>query len=149
MSSGGVDKNVTRKSLLSLLLQNETKAASNQLKDKDEEQAAAVSKVLSPFEQARALSFRAQQLSYGAKPHVEVPDGVYDSFQIATLELQQNKLRISLRRFDPCGAHEDVDVDTLIKPQTMYPDPTKPVLLDNGGGGGGGGGDEDKAKEDN
>lgn len=92
---------------------------------------AAVSRVLSPFEQARALSFRAQQLSYGAKPHVDVPYGVYDSFQIAALELQQNQLRISLRRFDPSGAHKDVDVDTLIKPQTMYPDPTKPVSFND------------------
>ena len=98
---------------------------------KDGTKGGAVSRVLSPFEQARALSFRAQQLSYGAKPHVDVPDGVYDSFQIATLELQQNQLRISLRRFDPSGAHKDVDVDTLIKPQTMYPDPTKPVSFNN------------------
>lgn len=58
------------------------------------------------FERARILGTRASQLSHGAPPQIEVPEGVIDSLRIAIMELDQNQIPFVIRRPLPDGTSE-------------------------------------------
>ncbi len=58
------------------------------------------------FERARVLGTRASQLSHGAPPQIEVPEGTIDSLKIAIMELEQNQIPFVIRRPLPDGSSE-------------------------------------------
>ena len=61
---------------------------------------------LTRYELTSVLGTRAQQLDGGAPALVSVPANVMDGYQIARLELQQQKLPFIIRRPLPNGTHE-------------------------------------------
>lgn len=61
---------------------------------------------LTKYEKARILGQRAKQIEIGAKPFVQVPENVIDSYIIAELELQQKRIPFIIRRPIPGGACE-------------------------------------------
>jgi DNA-directed RNA polymerase I, II, and III subunit RPABC2 len=65
------------------------------------------------FEQARVIGTRAVQLSNGAPPQIELPDGLIDSMKIAELELQNNQIPFIIRRPLPDGTSEYWPVNEL------------------------------------
>jgi len=61
---------------------------------------------LTRYELTSVLGTRAQQLDGGAPALVRVPPDIIDGYQIARLELQQQKLPFIIRRPLPNGTHE-------------------------------------------
>ena len=61
---------------------------------------------LTNYEKAKIVSFRASQISSGAKPYILVPEGVTDSYQIAILELEAKRLPFIVKRPLPDGSFE-------------------------------------------
>lgn len=61
---------------------------------------------LTNYERTKCLSFRASQISSGAKPYILVPEGVTDSYEIAKMELAAKRLPFILRRPLPDGSYE-------------------------------------------
>jgi DNA-directed RNA polymerase I, II, and III subunit RPABC2 len=61
---------------------------------------------LTKYERARILGQRAKQIETGARPFVNVPENVIDSYVIAELELQQKRIPFIIRRPIPGGACE-------------------------------------------
>jgi DNA-directed RNA polymerase I, II, and III subunit RPABC2 len=61
---------------------------------------------ITQYEFTKAISFRASQLSNGAKPYILVPEGVTDSYQIAKMELQAKRLPFIFKRPLPNGQYE-------------------------------------------
>ena len=61
---------------------------------------------LTKYEKARILGQRAKQIETGARPFVNVPENVIDSYVIAELELQQKRIPFIIRRPIPGGACE-------------------------------------------
>lgn len=61
---------------------------------------------LTKYEKARILGQRAKQIETGARPFVNVPENVIDSYVIAELELQQKRIPFIVRRPIPGGACE-------------------------------------------
>jgi DNA-directed RNA polymerase subunit K/omega len=61
---------------------------------------------LTKYEKARILGQRAKQIETGARPFVNVPENVIDSYIIAELELQQKRIPFIIRRPIPGGACE-------------------------------------------
>jgi len=61
---------------------------------------------LTKYEKARILGQRAKQVESGAKPFINVPENIVDSYIIAELELQQKKIPFIIRRPIPGGACE-------------------------------------------
>lgn len=61
---------------------------------------------LTNYERTKCISFRASQLSNGAKPYMLVPEGVSDSAEIATMELEAKRLPYILKRPLPDGTFE-------------------------------------------
>lgn len=61
---------------------------------------------LTKYERTRILGQRAKQIENGAKPFVNVPDNIIDSYIIAELELQQKRIPFIIRRPLPCGGCE-------------------------------------------
>jgi DNA-directed RNA polymerase subunit K/omega len=76
--------------------------------------------LLTKYEEARAIAVRAQQLSLGAEPHIQVPASIHDSLVIAQMELNANCLRLNLRRFSPSCAETDVSVDKLVRADALF-----------------------------
>ncbi len=62
--------------------------------------------MLTKFERAKVIGFRAQQLAYGARPMIEVPSHISDVVEIAELELKMKKLPFIVRRPLPDGSSE-------------------------------------------
>jgi DNA-directed RNA polymerase I, II, and III subunit RPABC2 len=62
--------------------------------------------ILTRYEVTKILSFRASQISNGAKPYILVPEGVTETYQIAKLELQSKRLPYILKRPLPNGQYE-------------------------------------------
>jgi DNA-directed RNA polymerase I, II, and III subunit RPABC2 len=52
------------------------------------------------------MSFRASQVSNGAMPYIEVPEGVTDSYIIAKMELEAKRLPFIVKRPLPDGNFE-------------------------------------------
>jgi len=68
---------------------------------------------LTKYEKTRILGQRAKQIENGAKPFVNVPETIIDSYIIAELELQQKKIPFIIRRPLPSGAFEYWNVKDL------------------------------------
>ena len=71
---------------------------------------------LTKYEKARVLGTRALQISMNAPVHVDV-QGETDPLKIASMELDQKKLPLIIRRFLPDGPFEDWAVEELIQPK--------------------------------
>ena len=69
---------------------------------------------LTRFERARIIGARALQLSLGAPTLIPVSEGVTDAIMMATYELEQKVLPISLRRVLPNGQYQDIPVKWLL-----------------------------------
>jgi len=61
---------------------------------------------LTKYEATRIIGFRANQLSQGAQPFINVPDHVSDVREIARLELSAGRLPFILKRPLPDGSYE-------------------------------------------
>jgi DNA-directed RNA polymerase I, II, and III subunit RPABC2 len=61
---------------------------------------------LTLFEKTKILGFRANQLSQGARPYIDVPEYVTKAIEIAHLELEQRRLPFILKRPMPDGSFE-------------------------------------------
>jgi len=62
--------------------------------------------LLTKYEKTRILGQRAKQIECGAIPLVQVPPNIVDSYLIAKLELEQNKIPFIIRRPLPNGGME-------------------------------------------
>lgn len=62
--------------------------------------------LMTRYEITKVISFRASQVSNGAKPYILVPEGVTDAYQIAKLELKAKRLPYILKRPLPNGTYE-------------------------------------------
>jgi len=61
---------------------------------------------LTSYERTKIMSFRASQVSNGAMPYIEVPEGVTDSYIIAKMELEAKRLPFIVKRPLPDGNFE-------------------------------------------
>ncbi len=61
---------------------------------------------LTKYEATRIIGFRANQLSQGAQPFINVPEHVSDVREIARLELAANRLPFIVKRPLPDGSYE-------------------------------------------
>lgn len=61
---------------------------------------------LTQYERTKIIGLRANQLSQGARPYIQVPEYVTDVSEIARLELQARRLPFIIRRPMPDGTHE-------------------------------------------
>ena len=62
--------------------------------------------LLTKYEKTRILGQRAKQIECGAISLVQVPPNIVDSYLIAKLELEQNKIPFIIRRPLPNGGME-------------------------------------------
>jgi DNA-directed RNA polymerase I, II, and III subunit RPABC2 len=69
---------------------------------------------LTNYEKTKIISFRASQISNGAKPYILVPEGVNDSYQIAVLELEAKRLPFIVKRPLPDGTFETWRLSDLL-----------------------------------
>jgi DNA-directed RNA polymerase I, II, and III subunit RPABC2 len=53
---------------------------------------------LTNYERTKCISYRASQICNGARPYVEVPDGVTDAYEIAKMELKAKRLPFIIKR---------------------------------------------------
>ena len=65
---------------------------------------------ITKYEKARVLPIRATQIAHGSKPKVELPKGMIDPLEIATLEFEKGVLDLVIERNLPSG--EKVYVST-------------------------------------
>jgi DNA-directed RNA polymerase I, II, and III subunit RPABC2 len=65
------------------------------------------------FEKARVIGARALQISMGAPLLVKQPEGVTGSIELASIELQEGVLPITIRRTLPDGKYQDVPIQWL------------------------------------
>lgn len=68
---------------------------------------------LTKYEKARILGARALQISLGAPIMIDL-EGQTDALDIASKELRERKIPITIRRYLPSGKHEDWHLDELI-----------------------------------
>lgn len=61
---------------------------------------------LTNYEMTKCISYRASQISSGAKPYILVPEGVTDAHEIAEMELRAKRLPYILKRPLPDGSFE-------------------------------------------
>ena len=61
---------------------------------------------LTNYERTKCISFRASQISNGAKPYILVPEGVTDSYEIAKMEIEAKRLPFIIKRPMPDGSFE-------------------------------------------
>ncbi|AAK39911.1 DNA-DIRECTED RNA POLYMERASES I, II, AND III 15 KD POLYPEPTIDE(RPABC6) (nucleomorph) [Guillardia theta] len=69
--------------------------------------------ILTKYEKARILGARALQISMGAPILTEV-NTLSDSLDIASKELYERKIPITIRRYLPNGRYEDWKIEELI-----------------------------------
>ncbi len=72
------------------------------------------SKYMTKFELTSILSIRTQQIARGSPLLIELSDNITDPFEIAKLELQQNKCPLIIRRYDSNHKYIDVKINDLI-----------------------------------
>jgi DNA-directed RNA polymerase I, II, and III subunit RPABC2 len=53
---------------------------------------------LTNYERTKCISYRASQICNGARPYIEVPDGVTDAYEIAKIELKAKRLPFIIKR---------------------------------------------------
>ena len=61
---------------------------------------------LTNYERTKCISFRASQISNGAKPYIKIPPGVTDSYEIAKMELEHKRLPFIIKRPVSDGSFE-------------------------------------------
>jgi len=61
---------------------------------------------LTKYELARVLGERAMQINAGGKPYIDLEEGVFDGYTIATMELSQKKIPFIVKRPLPNGGCE-------------------------------------------
>jgi len=66
---------------------------------------------LTRFEKARIMGARALQLSLGAPPFIEIPEGAKTSLDIALEELEQRIIPIIIRRSLPNGDYQNIPIN--------------------------------------
>jgi len=66
---------------------------------------------LTKFEKARIIGARALQLSNGAPPFIQIPDGVTASFDLAVAELEKRVIPITIRRVLPNGDFQNIPLE--------------------------------------
>ena len=66
---------------------------------------------LTKFEKARIIGARALQLSQGAPPFIQIPDGVSASFDLAVAELKKFVIPITIRRVLPNGDFQNIPLE--------------------------------------
>ena len=71
-------------------------------------------RILTKYEKARILGLRALQISSGSPVLVSVPDNMTDCLKIATLELEQRKIPMKLKRILPDGSFEYWCIEDMI-----------------------------------
>ncbi len=67
------------------------------------------------FEKARIIGARSLQIAMGAPPFVPLEGGYRGAIEIATAELDEDALPVSIRRSLPNGATQDIPIAALIK----------------------------------
>ena len=72
---------------------------------------------MTKYERARVLGTRALQISMGAPVMVDL-DGETDPLKIATMELNDKKIPMIVRRYLPDGSHEDWKIEELLNPSS-------------------------------
>jgi len=92
-------------------------------KDKTYERLESRKRISSPMmtthELTKIIGIRAQQLSCGMNPMVNVSPDIMDTKFIAIQELLQKKMPLILRRFLPNDLYEDWRIEDLIIPKTI------------------------------
>ena len=68
---------------------------------------------ITKYEKAKIIGFRAQQLSKGAAPSIDIGEE-YNPYNIALMELEQNKLPLMIKRKLPNGSVEYWKTNELI-----------------------------------
>jgi len=61
---------------------------------------------LTKYEKTKVISLRARQIEEGARPYIEVPEGMTESYKIAMEELNQKKIPFIIKRPLPDGTFE-------------------------------------------
>jgi DNA-directed RNA polymerase I, II, and III subunit RPABC2 len=61
---------------------------------------------LTQYERTKIIGMRANQLSQGARPYIQVPEYVTRVGEIARMELEARRLPFIVRRVMPDGSHE-------------------------------------------
>ena len=69
---------------------------------------------LTQHERTKILGMRANQLSQGARPYIDVPEYMTDVGEIARQELKERRLPFLIRRPMPNGSHEYWRLSDLI-----------------------------------
>lgn len=69
---------------------------------------------LTRFERARIIGARSLQLAMGAPPFIPLEEWMKDPITIASEELEQGALPISIRRTLPNGVYQDIPLRALL-----------------------------------
>jgi DNA-directed RNA polymerase I, II, and III subunit RPABC2 len=70
---------------------------------------------LTRFEKARIIGARSLQIAMGAPPFVPMEGGYRGPIEVATAELEEDALPVSIRRSLPNGNTQDIPIAALIK----------------------------------
>ncbi len=70
---------------------------------------------LTRFEKARIVGARSLQIAMGAPPFVSLDVGYRGPIEIATAELEEDALPVSIRRSLPNGVTQDIPIKALTK----------------------------------
>ncbi len=70
---------------------------------------------LTRFEKARIIGARSLQVAMGAPPFIPMEGGYRGPIEVATAELEEDALPLSIRRTLPNGAVQDIPIAALIK----------------------------------
>jgi DNA-directed RNA polymerase I, II, and III subunit RPABC2 len=70
---------------------------------------------LTRFEKARIVGARSLQIAMGAPPFISMEGPYKGPIDVATVELEEDALPISIRRSLPNGATQDIPIAALVK----------------------------------
>ena len=70
---------------------------------------------LTRFEKARIVGARSLQVAMGAPPFIPIEGGYMGPIDVATEELEQDALPLSIRRSLPNGVTQDIPIAALAK----------------------------------
>ncbi len=70
---------------------------------------------LTRFEKARIVGARSLQIAMGAPPFIPLEGGYTNPIEIASAELEEDALPISIRRSLPNGITQDIPIKALTK----------------------------------
>lgn len=70
---------------------------------------------LTRFEKARIIGARSLQIAMGAPPFIPMEGGYSGPIEVATAELEEDALPVSIRRSLPNGVTQDIPIAALVK----------------------------------